>query len=168
MKNKNLHKIKTTGFKTPDAYFESFDKNLINKLKEQTKFDKLESSGFEVPIDYFKNIEETILAKVSKSKGPKVISLFTKRNIIYVSSIAAAVLLLFNLSIFKSNLSFDSLDSETVENYMINEDISFYEIASLLPEEGLIEENFIKHNFNTENVEIYLLDNLDVEDLFID
>lgn len=168
MKNKNLHHIKTTGFITPEAYFESFESKLKDKLNKQKALNSIEKAGFGVPKDYFKTIEKTILAKVSESKKPQVVSLFTRRNILYASSIAAAVLLLFNLSLFESKPSFDTLDSETVENYMINENIGSYEIAALLNEDDLLEENFVQYELKEENLETYILNHLDIDDLIIE
>ena len=37
MKNKNLHNITSTGFKTPDDYFKTFDEKIASKLKPTNK-----------------------------------------------------------------------------------------------------------------------------------
>lgn len=162
MKENKLHNIDTTGFKTPKNYFESLEDQILS----QAKLNKVGGSGFKIPNNYLDTVEANVLNKVKDNETPKVISLFTKRNIIYVSSIAAAVLLLLNLSIFENN-TWD-LEAETVENYMIEEAISSYEIASLLEDEDLIEENFVNHNFSDENIEDYVLDNVDIEELILE
>ena len=165
MNKKHIHNIKKTGFKVPEDYFNSLEDAILSEI---TLKEKVSNSGFKTPKDYFEALEDVIIEKVTKKDTSKVISLFSKKNLVYASSIAAAILLLFNLSIFQTDSGWSNLDTETVENYMINEDISFYEIASLLPDEDLEEADFVTHNFNNENVETYLLNNLEIEDLYID
>ena len=106
--------------------------------------------------------------KVLSESQSKIISIFNTKTLIYTSGIAAAVLLLFNLSIFNSEPSFDSLKTETVENYLISEGISSYEIASLLTAEELNENKFVDLNLEKNNIETYLLNNVDIEDLMVE
>lgn len=164
MKNKKLHHIKSTGFKTPDDYFESFDEKIFSKLNPESQLDSIKETGFKVPNNYFESLKNTNLGE----NETKVIQLFSKRNIIYVSSIAAAILLLFNLSIFESKPTFDNLDTETVENYFIDENISSYEIAALFTDTQIEEAIIIEYNFSEGNIEEYLLDNADIETLMIE
>ncbi len=165
MKNKKLHNIKETGLKVPKDYFDNLEDTVLRhiKLKELSS-----ESGFKTPKNYFDTLEDSILSKTSEKEHIKVISLFSRRNLIYASSIAAAILLLFNLSISEKKSDWDKLDSETVENYIIEENIGSYEIASLLSEDSFIEDDFAIHSLNQENVENYLLDNLDIDDLIIE
>lgn len=162
MKEKKLHNINKTGFKTPKDYFNNLEEAILSDIKLKAS---INNSGFKTPKGYFNTLDNFILEQVSEKETSKVISLFGKRNLIYFSSAAAAVLLLFNLSIFNKKSSWNSLDNDTVENYIIQEDISSYEIAALFSEEDLKEENFVTHSFNTKNVEDYLLNNLDIEDI---
>ena len=55
----------------------------------------------------------------SEKENTKVISLFNRKYIIYASSIAAAILLLFNLSVFDKKISWEDIDLESFENYII-------------------------------------------------
>lgn len=165
MNKNNLHNIKKTGFKDPEDYFNNLEDTILSHVKLE---ELAINSGFKTPENYFETLENKIIDKVSEKETSKVISLFSKRNLVYVSGIAAAILLLFNLSIFQKESNWSTLDIETVENYIIDEQMSSYEIASLLSDEQLIEENFINHDFNDENIEAYLLDNLDVNDLIIE
>ena len=167
MNNKKTHNIKSTGFNTPEGYFESFDEKILSKLDKMSPLEHLES-GFNAPKDYFNTIEDRIIHVVSEQKNTKVISLFNKKSIIYVTSIAAAVLLLFNLSVFEKTPSFDKLDTETVENYFLNENISSYEIAAVLSDEELNDAISIDFNFDEENIEAYLLEHADIETLMIE
>ncbi|TWO31960.1 hypothetical protein E1J38_011305 [Seonamhaeicola sediminis] len=163
MKKNKLHNIKNSGFKAPNQYFDTLEDHIINELKLK---ERSHTSGFKAPDNYFDSLEETILNKVSRESKPKVFELFSNKTIVYASSIAAAVLLLISLSLFDSKISFDDLDNETVENYLLYENIDSYEIASFLNEEDLKEENFVEFNIDEEVVEDYIFDNLDVEDLY--
>lgn len=164
----NLNQVEETGFKTPDNYFD----NLEDLILPQAKMSHIEKPGFKTPNQYFETIEDSIIDKLEiENKSVKVISIFSKKNLIYISGVAAAILLLLNLSIFKETTAedpFDSLDSGLVESYIINEDISSLEIASLLPKGELIEENFIDYNISEEHIENYLLDNIDIEDIMLE
>ncbi|GAA4933478.1 hypothetical protein GCM10023314_02430 [Algibacter agarivorans] len=167
MKNKNLHNIKSAGFKTPKDYFESFDDKIFSKLNKENHLESIKKTGFKVPDDYFESLDEHILDNNLSEKETKVIQLFCKRNLVYISSIAAAILLLFNLSIFENTPSFNTLDIETVENYILDENISSYEIAALLSDEH--EENIIiDYSIDEDNIEEYLLNNADIEALMIE
>ena len=161
--NKNkLHNIKENGFKVPEGYFDSLEGNIMSELKLK---EQVNTSGFSTPHNYFEALEDHILDQVSEEKDIKVIKLFSRKGIVYASAIAAAVLLLFNLSIFGKSEEW-VIDNETVENYILDENIDSYEIASLLNEEDLLEDNFIEFNIEENTIENYILDNLNVEDLY--
>jgi len=162
MKQKHLHNIKDTGFKMPKGYFDTLEDKVINKMNFKSK---IYQSGFKAPDDYFDSLEDTILNKINEDRKPKVISLFSKKTVLYTSSIAAAVLLMFSLSIFNKKPTFDDLNNQTVENYVF-ETIYSYEIASLLDEDALTKEILIDIELDEATVEDYILDNLDVEDLY--
>ncbi len=162
MKQNKLHSIKKTGYEVPEDYFESLEGQIMGHIK----LSEVGPTGFNIPDGYLESVEDQVINKVSGKSPVKVIPLFSKRNVIYASSIAAAVLVLLNLSIFEKN-SWD-LEDQTVENYIIDEAISSYEIASLLEDEDLIEENFVNHNFSEENIENYVLDNIDIETLILE
>lgn len=165
MKTNKLHNIKESGFEIPKGYFDSLEDTIISniKLKELSS-----ESGFKTPDNYFDSLEETILSKISEKENTKVISLFTRQNIVYLSGIAAAILLLFNLNIFNNDSLDWNLDTETVENYIIDENISSYEIASLLNEDELIENNFSQHSLSDETIETFILNDVDIDDLILE
>lgn len=165
MENNNLNKIKNSGFTAPRDYFKNFDDTIMSNAKLK---DSVSDSGFEVPDGYFENLEGLIMQKVSEKDTTKVISLFTKRNLIYISGVAAAVLLFFNVFYFENEVTFDSLDIETVENYILDEGINSYEIASLLTEDDLLNSDFVENDYSDETIETYILYNLDIEDLIIE
>ncbi|MCH7525768.1 MAG: hypothetical protein IIC74_12470 [Bacteroidetes bacterium] len=128
----------------------------------------IKNTGFKTPDNYFDAIEDVIINKIETKNTTKVIPLFSRRNLIYASSIAAAVLLLFNLSIFDKEITWDSLDTQTVENYIINEGIDSYEIAALLFEDDLTEDLFIQNTITVESLETYILENTSIEDILIE
>jgi len=167
MKKNTLHQITSSGFKTPENYFESFDASLLNKLHPESALDSVKTSGFKIPDNYFETVDETILDLTVKNKT-KVIPLFSKTQWIYASSIAAAVLLLFNLSFFESKPSFDNLDTETIDYFIMDEPMSSYEMALLLDNETLEEALDIDYSINEDIIEEYLLNNADIEALLIE
>ncbi|MFL1011192.1 hypothetical protein [Flavisericum labens] len=166
MKDKKLHNIKNSGFTAPKGYFNTLDDRLFNEVKLKSKID---NSGFSVPENYLNNLENTILSKVSEENTPKVISIFSKRDLIYISGVAAAVLLLFSLSILKTDhITFDSLDTETVENYILEENIGTYEINAALTEDDFYADNFSEVTIDDDSFENYILNDIDIEDIMLE
>lgn len=160
-----LKNIKNPGFKIPDNYFEGIEDAVLSQIKLKS----IEGTGFKVPEGYFESLEDTVTNKISKNKNTKVITLFTKQNLLYVSSIAATLLLLFNLSVFnKKRDTFETLETVTLESYIMNENIGSYEIVSLLDEEDLLNEGFTELQIDEHSVETYILNNLDIENLIIE
>ena len=169
MKNNNLHNIKSSGFKTPNDYFESFDEKLLAKLKDNDKLDAIKSTGFKVPNDYFETVDENILNAIENTEETKVVKLFSWKKAAYVSAVAASLILMFNI-IFntKEKLTFDSLETASIENYLAEEDFTSYELASLLTEDELNSETFINTNITEDSLEDYLLNNANIEDLLVE
>ncbi len=164
----NLNNIKKAGFKTPENYFDAVEDNIMNAIKQENNLNLSKETGFKTPENYFDAFEDVVINKIETKNTPKVITLFSKRNLLYASSIAAAVLLLFNLSIFNKEVTWDSLDTLTVENYIIDEGIDSYELAALLTDDDFSETDFLEQNITDETLENYLLDNLDLEELIIE
>ena len=162
--NKDLKHIKDQGFKVPKDYFDTLEDNIMSNISLDSQTPKAQNSGFEVPKDYFDTLENEIFNKLETPKTTKVIPLFKKRNILYFSSIAAVLLIM--LAIFV-NTGTEELDYEVVENYIINEDIDVYELASLLTDEELnnIQMEIMNSTYLEEDMENYLLANANIEDL---
>ena len=118
-----------TGFKTPDNYFDAFENNLFEQLQLEKE------TGFTAPESYFENLDAILLEKIEQQKKAKVISLINKKQLLYISSIAAA--LVFAFFIIKPNdtnpLSFDNIEYAEFEDYLNTEelDISPTELADL-------------------------------------
>jgi len=154
--------MKSTGFKSPEGYFESLDEHVFNKLKEDNHLEKMKS-GFNAPKDYFDNFDDIITNKIASKNEVKVVSIFKRKTIMYISGVAAAILILLNLSIFEKDPDFNTLEIETVENYIFEENMSSYEIAALLQDEPLNEDVFIENPLDEDHIELYLLENADIE-----
>lgn len=159
MKKNNLHNINKTGFKAPKGYFDDLEDSMMNQIKLR---DKVTETGFKAPDGYFDALEGTILAKTKEE--PKVFTLFSKQNLMYAASIAAVLVLMFNVFWNGSNSS-STIDVADIEQYLLQQDINEYELASLLTEDELITNNFIDTNITEESLEDYLLENATLEDL---
>ena len=157
MKKENLNNIKQSGFKTPDNYFNTIEDQIMSQISlEEIGKD----SGFKTPDNYFDTIEDNIL---SKTKETKIFKLFNKKTIVTVASIAAMFVLFFNLNPFKTQVTFDNLDTETVEAYILNE-VELNDISNLIETDQLSQTDFI--DYNGISIDNYL-DDIDLED-FLD
>ena len=153
MKNK-----KHIGFKVPKDYFETFEDSLFSKLEDSNSKNK---TGFSVPDNYFENVEDAILNKIEAEDSIPVISLFNKKTLLFVASIAACIVLVF--SIFKNNdVSVNDIATTEIENYLeTNQTISETELLSLLDNEDINQLIKETNTIANQQIEDYLLDNLD-------
>ena len=121
--NHNIKHIKT-GFKTPDNYFKNFEEDLFEQLDLNSK------TGFKVPNNYFENVSKEIIK--TNVRTTKVVSLFTRKNLTYITSIAAVLML--SILIYpkeKDTLTFEDIEYSNFEEY-VNEEVSnTYELADL-------------------------------------
>lgn len=164
-----LKDIKTTGFKSPNSdYFDSLEDAVFARLKTQDLKESIGDHGFKVPDGYLSKVEDSLFdAVIPKHEEPKVISLFNRKRLMYLSGVAAAVLILFTVYINQTPESSQELDRELVETYILEQDISTYELASLLTEEELqsINTDILEETFEDEDLEDYLLENVDLENI---
>lgn len=167
MNSNNLHNIKQTGFKTPDAYFESLDDILLNQIKLDTQLNDKTALGFKVPERYFKSFDESILKRLQKEE-PKVITLSLWKKVAFVSGIAASLAIFLTVFNTTQAVTFESLETASIENYIYEENMNTYDIASLLNEEDLVIENFVTTPISDESLESYLLDNTTIENLMFE
>jgi len=164
---KELHNIKKTGFNTPAGYFNGLEDKIMNSINLSNHLKNEKKSGFKVPEGYLNSLEDNILNKVELNNDPKVITLFSKQNLIYISGVAAAVVIMFNIFYNNSEVSLETIDTDIVENYFIDEGIDTYEIAALFTEEELttINNDIFDQTFNDDSLEDYLLENAIIEDI---
>lgn len=163
MKEKKLEHIKSSGFKTPDNYFESLDAKLLARLSEKNSLEEIKSSGFNIPDNYFENLDNTILSQIGEDKP--IIALKSRETFYYIAGIAASIILLF--AIFINNEPSVEISAEMVEAYFEDSDLNSYELAELLSEAELLEDDFIitETNFSEDNIEDYLIQYSDIEEL---
>lgn len=170
MKKSQLHKIKETGFKTPDAYFDTFDQRLLDKMAVQKEMASITDAGYKVPDTYFENFDAKLEARLkyeaSQEDHIKVIPMPFWRNAGLISGVAAALILMFTI-LQKSDtpLSINQVETASLEAYLNDENLNIYDIASLLDEEDLVLDNFVSTSFTEESLENYLLNNTSIEDL---
>jgi hypothetical protein len=163
-----LKNIKDPGFKAPKDYFDDLEDAVFSKLNTEQIQGKVDDHGFTMPKDYLDSIENKIFSKLdSDDNNVKVVSLFNKRNLLYISGIAAAVVIMFSVFMNKNDGSSEELDYELVENYILDQNISSYELASLLTNEELLEVNsgIMDEAFGDDSLEDYLLENANIEDI---
>lgn len=154
MENKNLHNIKETGFKVPQNYFEALEDTILNEVKLKSI---VSQSGLKIPKGYLDNFN------VSVKEETKVISIFNKKNIIFVSSIAAAIILFFSLNIFNtSTTTLDDIDTASVDDYILNE-TEISELTTLFQDSDLSEAQFIDYTLSDEALDSFIED---LDDLY--
>ena len=154
MSKEKFKHTKNVGFKVPEDYFESFESNLFEKIKTTSALEPKIDSGFKVPKNYF----ETFSPKV---KSDNLINL---NQILYLSGMAAAILLMFTLFLPKDKPSFDGLEIATIEYYLLNESYEAAEIAGLLNEDELSLDTF-NVTLDSDEMETYILENTAIENL---
>ena len=168
MKNEKLHPIKSTGYKLPNDYFNAVEESVFSKLKEENIKLQIQSSGFKVPDDYFETFESSILSSNNK-RATQVVSLFNWKKVVYISGIAASIILAITLFFNNSNsLKISDIDTASIETYLSNEDLSAYDLAPYFDTAELNSDNFIEINIKASEIEEYLLQNSDIEHLIID
>lgn len=158
MKNNKLHNIKNSGFKVPLNYFEGLEDSILAEAKLKSL---VSDSGFKTPEGYIENFN------VSVKKETKVISIFSRKNMLLVSSVAAAIVLFFSLNVFdNSPLTITDLDNTTVENYILDE-TEIGDLTSLFQNNELSETQFIDYSLSDETLDSYL-ETIDVNDLYLE
>ena len=167
MKNKSLHNIKSPGYQMPDGYLESLESEIFSKLSEDTIASNVQTTGFKVPTDYFETVEGRILRETEKES--KTIPLYNWKKVAYVSGIAASIILAINLFVNNSTeLTMTDIDTASIENYLMDENINAYDIAPYFNSMDLTSEDFVETKVNTSDIEAYLLQNSDFENLISD
>ena len=164
MKNKKLNSIKSTGFKVPEHYLESFDELLFNKLSEVKPLENVQDAGFKVPEAYFDTFEDKLGQLLSTEKEAKVLPLFSWKKAAYISGVAASIIIMLSLfNIYNSKPTFGKIETASIENYIVEEDFTNEDFASLVSED-LTLNKFMDSNLIDSNLEDYILDNASVED----
>ena len=163
-KNK-LHNIKNSGFNTPKDYFSNLEDNIMSQVHLDEKLDK---TVFKAPENYFESLEDRILNKISDNRKTKVISLATKRTILAVSSVAAAIVILFNLNLFSTDFSFSTIETDVLEKYVSNQEFDTLDFEAELIEDIDISSFILEESISDASLENYLYNTSDLEDFISD
>ncbi|WP_456379594.1 hypothetical protein [Lutibacter sp.] len=146
-------------FQTPKNYFNSIEDIVITKLKAEALNTKNSNT---IPENYFETLENKVISEIKTT--PKVISL-KSRFIKFAApiAIAASLLLIFILNNTSTNVTFASLSSSEIENWIDNGsiDIDALTIASLYPEIELNDEIYSDSLSNEEVLEYLYQENLE-------
>ncbi|MDX1471980.1 MAG: hypothetical protein R3213_10820, partial [Flavobacteriaceae bacterium] len=129
MMKKENNNNQNPGFKVPNGYFDSIEERVLGRIEQQNPLNSIKNSGFTVPDNYFSTVQDKIVNRAypTVTSKPKI---FTLKRLIYVSGIAASILLLIKLAnISESNFSIDNLQTTSIEEYILEEDINEYELA---------------------------------------
>ena len=163
MKNDKLHNIRSTGFETPEHYFDTFEDKLFERLEDKESISGVETTGYAAPKDYFNSIEDNVLRKI-KSEDKPVIQLKSSNKLYYIASIAAS-LLLFVALFLNNEKNKDLITAEMAQVYFDERGINSYDLLELLSDIDLSEEDFniIDTPYEEDNLETYLLENSDIE-----
>ena len=122
-------------------------------------------SGFKVPENYFEQFEAKMMAQIPVEKETKVVSLFYRKQV-WISSIAAVVLLAIAIPVYFNMAKENNLDAGTIEVYLSQQQgIGITELSKHLTDEDIaeLENNLSINEANSDAVEDYLLEseNLD-------
>lgn len=158
--------IKNTGFETPKNYFDSVEDAVFSSLQSEKLKNSTSDPGYSIPEGYFDSLEDEVLSKIDKPET-KVISLNTRKLLYTATSIAAILVLYFTLFSKTERNTLDSLDTEVVEAYILEQEIDSYELASLLTDEDIdtINGDIFKEEFNSDQLEEYILENIELESI---
>ena len=148
---------KNSPFKVPKDYFKSFDANFF--IEQELK-NKVQKTGFKTPDGYLNDFN------VSIPKTSKVTNLrkLNKKYSIYISGIAAALILLFMFIMPKKDNEEVSL--EILEDYLISEVDQSDLLSNILTLDELNDLYIL--NVSSSEIENYLLQNASIETLLID
>jgi len=156
-----------TGFSTPDNYFDNFEEKLSHKISIEENTQK--QTGFVAPENYFDNLDNEILNKITTTET-KVIKLFSKKQFLYIASIAAILVLsFFILNPSNSNSpTFDDIEYAAFEEYLNTEDldISALELADLYEIETNELDNISFLSIEDENILDYLSEETTSDDYY--
>lgn len=115
-------------------------------------------SGFKVPENYFEQFEAKMMEQISKEKETKVVSLFYRKQV-WISSIAAILLLAIAIPVYFNMTKENSLDAGTIEIYLSQQQgIGITELSKHLTDEDIaeLENNLSINESNSDAVEDYL------------
>ena len=141
----------TSGFMTPNDYFDNLSDNIVEKINGEVTTNLIpKASGFVAPEDFFVKNEVRLLTIINHTES-KVIHL--KHTLYKVSGIAAVLLLsITSPLLYTSNEAKNTELTEMSYLELHSNELSVYEVGSMLDDKELIElENELIYN-NLNNI----------------
>ena len=122
-------------------------------------------SGFKVPENYFEQFEAKMMAQIQPESETKIVSIFYRKQV-WMSAIAAIVLLAIAIPVYFNMANSNNLDATTIEMYLSQQQgIGITELSKHLTDEDIValEQNLSISETNSDEVEAYLseTENLD-------
>lgn len=116
-------------------------------------------SGFKIPENYFEQFEAKMMEQLPK-KEVKIVSLFHRKQV-WISSIAAILLVMIAIPIYFISAKTTTLETATLETYLVSEYSTYDIIDKLTTDDIMALENDL--SLNDDAVEAYLLDTQNLE-----
>lgn len=162
---KMTEKTNSHGFKTPNDYLESMERQLLDRIDE---INLPRHHGLSTPLHYFEQIEDRILSRVSdESREIKVVPFYAKHWIPWVSGMAACLVagfFIWNQISVPAEVFADNEISTYIENGTLG--VESQDLAQLLTAAD-IEELALEADFLTdENLDDYIIEHLDESNLY--
>lgn len=122
------------------------------------------TTGFKIPEHYFEQFEAKIMEKIPVQKEVKVVSLFYNKQV-WISSIAALLLLTIAIPVYFNMAKESSLDAITIENYLSQQNVGTTELTQHLTDEDIssLENNLSLNTINSDALEDYLSESENLE-----
>lgn len=132
-KNNNIPK--DINYNVPDDYFIDFQERLQVQIEFEEVLGSKKEAGFKVPDGYFESFAKKIEVQIKPE--PKVVSLYKYKWTYAVASVAAIILFLFLILSKETQITFDSLESDSIVEYLEidNSLLSEYDLGALLTDE---------------------------------
>lgn len=122
------------------------------------------TTEFKIPEHYFEQFEAKMMEKIPVQKEVKVVSLFYKKQV-WISSIAALLLLTIAIPVYFNMAKESSLDAITIENYLSQQNVGTTELTQHLTDEDIssLENNLSLNTINSDALEDYLSESENLE-----
>lgn len=122
------------------------------------------TTGFKIPEHYFEQFEAKMMEKIPVQKEVKVVSLFYNKQV-WISSIAALLLLTIAIPVYFNMAKESSLDAITIENYLSQQNVGTTELTQHLTDEDIssLENNLSLNTINSDALEDYLSESENLE-----
>ena len=159
MKPTSEHK----GFTVPESYFDALTDRILDEVKKESIPKTTEDQGFKLPEGYFEDFGKRLENRMDRPAG-KVRNLWGPR-LAFAMSAAAAIVLMLVYNPFKADrvLQFEDLQKSEIQAYLESDemDMSTFELAEVLPLEGIGMDDVTEAGPKEEQILDYLDDNME-------